>query len=858
MRDTNERVGRYRRLGSNWLVIFTIVAVMVALLPLGATGEEPVPATEPAAEEPAAEEPAVAEEEAIVEEVTLDPTMWTTDAAGNPVYDFHPGTTVYIHGSGFALDTTYDIPITRPDGSIIKGDGNFDPADHSYVCPDGASSCWDATITDAHGNLYYEYILDGIEGLYYINVFDHPWGGPGSTDELVATLEFSDSHVATHTVVDDVDGADDQPGQKDLTKFEVDTGAGNPIDVSWNWDEIGWPGKNTGDACALFDTDANGLADFAVCVTVGDNPATQTGVSPRLYSCNDTRADRCAGDTLLTFNTTAPITTCSASVVALADPFHAGEDDTVAACSIDVNDVGSGTLIDVCSYPSQQPNSDPSDCVVAGTTAPAVADLALDKSVNNATPNVGDNVVFTIVVTNGGPSDATGVTVDDDLPSGYAYVSDDGGGAYVSGTGIWTIGNLANGASATLNITAQVLATGDYANYAQVETSDQDDPDSTPGDDSVGDDDDDTQATTPTTPPPPPPPSVPRGSIGDFVWLDLDRDGIQDAGEPGVAGVTVILRNGSTLLLRTTTTDTNGFYLFTNVPEGNYFIEVVPPEGMTLTLQDQGTDDTKDSDFDPATGLTGLIEFVIDNSEGQQRALVVVPAAAPVNLTFDAGLVGPPPIVPQVAASAIIGDTVFLDTNGNGIQDPGESGIAGVTVILTNTVTGVTITTVTNANGLYLFAALSAGTYTVHVNLSTLPAGVAATTPASVSVNLAEAASFLDADFGFDNVETLPVTGAETERLAWMAVLMLALGALMITTTKRRYQEGFVGIETIPIVPALRVLSVEGLQTIPGIGPALASKIVAAQNDLTTIDDLLAIPGLGKTRAAKLRDYLTR
>ncbi|MFN0015627.1 MAG: DUF11 domain-containing protein, partial [Saprospiraceae bacterium] len=125
------------------------------------------------------------------------------------------------------------------------------------------------------------------------------------------------------------------------------------------------------------------------------------------------------------------------------------------------------------------------------------ADLHLTKTVNNATPNVGSNVTFTITVTNGGPSGATGVEVKDQLPAGYTYVSDNGAGAYVNATGIWTVGALTSGQSKSLQITATVNATGPYANYAQVSDSDQSDPDSTPNDNSTNQDDDDTVTPVP-------------------------------------------------------------------------------------------------------------------------------------------------------------------------------------------------------------------------------------------------------------------------------------------------------------------------------------------------------------------------
>ncbi|MDP5101665.1 MAG: DUF11 domain-containing protein, partial [Nonlabens sp.] len=91
------------------------------------------------------------------------------------------------------------------------------------------------------------------------------------------------------------------------------------------------------------------------------------------------------------------------------------------------------------------------------------SDLSVAKTVNNSTPNVGDNVVFTVTATNNGPSNDTGATVQDLLPNGYTYVSHTvsaGGGTYTPGTGLWNIGNLNNGVSRTLNITATVNATG--------------------------------------------------------------------------------------------------------------------------------------------------------------------------------------------------------------------------------------------------------------------------------------------------------------------------------------------------------------------------------------------------------------
>jgi uncharacterized repeat protein (TIGR01451 family) len=106
--------------------------------------------------------------------------------------------------------------------------------------------------------------------------------------------------------------------------------------------------------------------------------------------------------------------------------------------------------------------------VVLLDSAPS-ADLGLTKTVDNAAPAAGGTVVFTLTVTNHGPNNATGVVVSDPLPDGLTYVSDDGGGAYDSvNTGLWTVGALNNGASATLHITVTADSTDPIENIAEI------------------------------------------------------------------------------------------------------------------------------------------------------------------------------------------------------------------------------------------------------------------------------------------------------------------------------------------------------------------------------------------------------
>jgi uncharacterized repeat protein (TIGR01451 family) len=112
----------------------------------------------------------------------------------------------------------------------------------------------------------------------------------------------------------------------------------------------------------------------------------------------------------------------------------------------------------------------------AGSLSCLNADLRIVKTVSNATPPIGTNIVFTIAATNDGPRDADGVVVNDVVPAGYSYISSTvSTGSFNNITGVWSIGNLANGATAILTITVRVNAAGNYANTATV-TGNQPDP----------------------------------------------------------------------------------------------------------------------------------------------------------------------------------------------------------------------------------------------------------------------------------------------------------------------------------------------------------------------------------------------
>ncbi|MCB9388204.1 MAG: hypothetical protein H6512_01030 [Acidimicrobiia bacterium] len=171
-------------------------------------------------------------------------------------------------------------------------------------------------------------------------------------------------------------------------------------------------------------------------------------------------------------------------------------------------------------------------------------------------------------------------------------------------------------------------------------------------------------------------PGVESGSIGDTVFDDTDGDGVQDPGESGVPGVIVVLEqivDGERVEVATTVTDSNGEYVFDELAPGEYCLKFYVPAGMGVSPADQGSDDAADSDgvADGTITIDGVTYTVV-------KTPVTTIVAGENDMSWDQGVFTP----------GSIGDTVFDDADGDGVQDPGESGVPGVIVVLEQIVDG--------------------------------------------------------------------------------------------------------------------------------------------------------------------------
>lgn len=252
---------------------------------------------------------------------------------------------------------------------------------------------------------------------------------------------------------------------------------------------------------------------------------------------------------------------------------------------------------------------------------------------------------------------------------------------------------------------------------------------------------------------------APGGVIGDTIYWDANGNADQDWNETGIPSVDVTLErwNGTAwVTYGTDTTDSSGNYLFTGLPSGDYRVVVdtgvgSPVENNELT----GDPDTNGIACfpDPGAPWTAFCDSM--------QEVEIRPGQTYLGADFG------------YQPTGVIGDYVWLDANGDGVQDAGESGIEGVTVYLCNstpcTSGNALETVVTDYEGYYSFINVGAGTWYVAVDTSTLPAGLSATydldngTTApnnETVVNLAEAGnSNLNADFGYNYNGAYSISG---------------------------------------------------------------------------------------------------
>ena len=239
------------------------------------------------------------------------------------------------------------------------------------------------------------------------------------------------------------------------------------------------------------------------------------------------------------------------------------------------------------------------------------ADLSLTKTVSNTTPNVGDNVTYTITVNNAGPSTATNVEVKDGLPTGLQFVSSSDF-TNLSGTLYGQIASLPIG-SQTLTFVAKVMGNQLVTNTAEISKSDQFDPDSQPNT-GTGDGQDDA-GSVPLTP------KVADLSLAKTVSKTNPNVGeditytitVKNDGPDAATNVQVkdVLPVGLSFVSSADFTNTSGVLFSSNIPTISAngiinltFLAKVTQAGAILNRAEISKSDVYDIDSQPNTGTT--------------------------------------------------------------------------------------------------------------------------------------------------------------------------------------------------------------------------------------------------------------
>ncbi len=388
-----------------------------------------------------------------------------------------------------------------------------------------------------------------------------------------------------------------------------------------------------------------------------------------------------------------------------------------AACSI--SPTATGSLVNTATVTSaSDPNSGNNNATDTDTLV-GQSDIAVTKSVDNASPGLGTNVVFTIIATNNGPSDAAGVQVNDLLPLGLTFVSGvASSGSYVNATGVWTVGSLANGASATLTLTATVNRAQAQVNQAT----------------STGQGGVDTQGNNNTA----------TVRLNGLPLIDIQVGQTVNNSAPAVSQNVVFTVTAKNLGPATA----NGVILNSNLPAGLNFVSSTPSQG-TYTL---GTGAWSVGTL--ASGATATLVLTMTNTVATQQVQTFTKTAS----TEEDLVTG------NDAASVVLNPSAaFADLALTKITTQEPVGVSlnfnyviVVTDLSAGTATGVTVTDTLPA-GVTLVSAVPSqgscsGTTTVTCTLGTLLGGTSATIDLTVTKTV-----------GGKVVNTASVTGDQSD-----------------------------------------------------------------------------------------------
>ncbi len=357
-------------------------------------------------------------------------------------------------------------------------------------------------------------------------------------------------------------------------------------------------------------------------------------------------------------NISIPLTLTIQECINVVNPWYNQAEISLA------EDLNGGNRIDSDSTPDENPVNDNPGEDDNDDTDLEIFDLTLTKTVtNNQQYEIGDTAKYNISILNQGNVIAKNIEIVEYLPCGFSF-----DGLFNNGWTLGLDGYLRYTSTANLNPTASIniplnLVIKDcgtqpmnHNNKAEIAANTDDQggpvtdvdstPDSMPDNDLPNEDDIDEVAIIVI---------IPNGNIGDYIWIDADGDGYQDSNEQGIVGATIRLYNTTWNLIATTTSGPNGFYEFTNIPAGDYYVKFSPGTDYTPTLANDTSDD-KDSDITGANGPNTTDVFSLAGGQDLK--------------TIDGGFY----------QCAKICGTVWYDINKNDINDVIENGINNIKV----------------------------------------------------------------------------------------------------------------------------------------------------------------------------------